>query len=264
MYQTNWHLEDREGKSLNSLELAGIAEIEESFDNNPGFRHPLWDFLEKGEYGLSTLREFSLLYYGHVRDFRKYLAGAITVSTSEFLQVSLAAILSEEYGLHYDQISQRINPSHPDLYRQFMASIGVSQDEWDSREAIQTAIENRKKNFALFQSGLEKEMMGAVIFGMESTTPYRHAKVTTGLKKVESDQRVVIDTTFFSRHVEDDPRHGQSIVFAIREWLCDTESILSLIEGARVSFDARRDFLDDVLSRIQKSEIEEVADEVVE
>jgi len=246
---TNWHLPDINGEQLTERELLALTRITESFSEHPGYRHRLWDWLASADYELVALQTFAELYYGHVRQFRKYLAGAITVSSNELVQASLAEILAEEYGRRYDPLLGTYGPSHPDLYRRFMRSIDLVPEDFDCSPPIPSIRAYYDVHYNMFQGGREIETMGAVIFAMESTTPYRHEKVTSGLSKFAPKCDLVIDDTFFSRHVEIDPRHGQSLLMPARAWLDDPIAITALMKGAELSFDARAKFLDEIMDR---------------
>lgn len=178
-------------------------------------RHPIWDWLASGSYSLEKLQSFALLYYGHIREFRKYLAGAITVSTIEQEQVEIAAILAEEYGVAYHAESQSYGPSHPDLYRSYAVD-RAERRRVGPRLGYGRCRRVQGSAFRLFQSGREVETMGALVFGMESSTPYRHERVTTGLRDFAKSNGTDVDTTFFSRHVEIDSRHGRRLITPIR------------------------------------------------
>ena len=246
--KTNWHLPDEAGNQLSENELTVLKGLLATFADHPGFRHPIWDWLAGSSYTLEELQTFAKVYYGHVQLFRKYLAGAITVSSIEDTQVALADILSEEYGCRYNPDIQGYGPWHPELYRLFMQSISVDPSESRTVPAIEGIEHFRSVHFAMFQGGEEVETIGAVVFGMESSTPYRHERVATGLDRFGADHGMAIDHTFFSRHVEVDPRHGQGILMTIRHWLDDSEKVELLRQGAFRSFDARKVFLDQVLN----------------
>ena len=249
--QTNWHLPDERGDQLTDAELAVLNGLLDSFAEHPGFHHRIWDWLAEGTYSLKQLQTFSSLYYAHVQLFRKYLAGAITVSIIEATQAALADIVAEEYGCRYDVELQAYGPSHPELYRRFMRSVGVQPEEWESVAPIAGIEHFRQVHYAMFQSGEELPMLGAVMFGMESSTPYRHHRVATGLEIFAAEHNLDVDHTFFSRHVEVDPRHGQSVLMTVRTWLDSPASVDLLRQGAIRSFDARTVFLDEVLERSQ-------------
>jgi pyrroloquinoline quinone (PQQ) biosynthesis protein C len=248
--KTNWHLPNSLGQALTPNQLESVSRIEESFADHGGFRHPLWDWLATGSFELPALQQFAALYYAHVNEFRKYLAGAITVSTIEPLQAALAEVLAEEYGRRFDPLKGMAGPSHPDLYRHFMQSIGIDPADWDSVPPINGIVHYKTTLFEMFRNDEEVAITGAVIFGMESTTPYRHERVSIGLQIFGRDHGIDVDHFFFSRHVEDDPRHGQSLLMPIRSWLDDRDRVEGLTAGALRAFDARKVFLDDLQSHL--------------
>jgi len=192
------------------------------------------------------------LYYPHVREFRRYLAGAITVASVESLQAELAEILAEEYGRRFDPDLMAYTPAHPELYRDFMRSLGVTEDEW-TRIPMSPGLDAMKGEiFELVQNRMEEHVLGAIIFGMEATTPYRHQCVTMGIERVMEREGIVVDHRFFSRHIDVDPRHGQSLLMPIRSWLADDARVFGLIDGAARAFSARAIFLDEVFTTLTK------------
>ena len=64
-----------------------LSQLEREYQGHPGFKHFFWDYMAQGQYDLDFLRKYSLHYYEHVRVFRLYLAGAMTVVKVEGLQV---------------------------------------------------------------------------------------------------------------------------------------------------------------------------------
>lgn len=248
--RTNWHKEDAQGEILSPEELEVIARITEIIEVHPGFAHPIWDWLASGDYSLDQLQTFAGNYYGHVEIFRKYLAAGVMLASNEKLQEELSEILAEEYGRRYDPEVGASSPSHPELYRRFMRSIDLDPSAWSERGALASIVTYRDVHFKMVTEIREYALIGAIIFAMESATPYRHARVTQGLEKYATTNQVIIDDTFFSRHVEVDPRHGQSLIMPVRDWLANEELVNEIIDGASESLDARRAFLDDLLTHV--------------
>ncbi len=252
MVATNWHLPDANNDQLTDSQLDAVRSIEKAVESHVGLKHPLWEWIATGSFDLDQLRAFAGMYYGHVRQFRKYLAGAITVSSVEPLQEALAEILAEEYGRRFDPKLGDFGPSHPELYRRFMRSIGMNPEDWHDELPIPGIRYYHSVIYDLFRGDRELEVMGAIIFGMEASTPYRHERVTAGIEKFCETSDLEIDHTFFNRHVEIDPRHGQSIIMPIREWLDDPGKVAALTRGAITCFEARAFFLDDLQRRINE------------
>jgi pyrroloquinoline quinone (PQQ) biosynthesis protein C len=247
---TNWHLPDSVGRQLSEDQLAILQSIIWAYDQHRGYRHPIWDWIGEGTFDLHAIQVFASLYYAHVRQFRKYLAGAITVSDQEELQSSLADILAEEYGRKFNRAAGANGPSHPELYRRFMRSIDVDPDDWEAVRPIAGIEHFNTVHFDMFRNGEEIEIAGAVIFGMESTTPYRHTKVDEGLRQFSRNAKRAVDGLFFSRHVEVDPRHGQSLLNSVHFWLNEPDAVRRLIDGTVRSLDAREVFLDDLQAHL--------------
>lgn len=217
---------------------ATVARIEQSYKNHPGYRHPFWEWMARGDYSAEKLREFALLYYGHVRYFRQYIARALSVVPEESVQIALAQILSDEYGLSG-------SPSHPELFRRFMRSLSLEEKDWQrSAKPFIGIREFRDRHFKLFQEEKYPETMGAVVFGFESTTPYRHARVVEGLQKFTERTGHNVDATFFSEHVTIDPHHSGSLLLPLKGMLQEEDNVQKVIRGAAVSFDARKACLD--------------------
>ncbi len=222
-----------------------IKKIEKSYTNHKGFKHPFWEWMESGDFTFQQLKRFALCYYGHVKVFRTYLAGALTIADNENLEVALAEIIGDEYGISEDSsISDKL--SHPEQFRRFMKSLGIKEEEWKNVETIEGIKHFKNVHFDMFHSGLREEMIGAIIFGLENTTPYRHKKVATGLEKFSKRHGIKIDASFFLEHVDLDPVHSNSLLAAIESWLQDSMKVKKIISGMTKSFDAREVFLDDL------------------
>lgn len=224
-----------------------LSQIRASYDDHPGFRHEFWDWFAEADLGHEDFRRFALAYYQHVLRFRLYVAGALTVAPSEPLQVALSEILADEYGVH---ISGRpAADSHPEMFRNFMRSLGLTEEDWEGNTPLYGIQRFFDMHFALFRGALVGESIGAVAFGMESTTPYRHGRVVDAIRRYEAKTGTKLDDTFFASHIEVDEHHS-NILFetAAPIFIEDQDSVE---RGARLSFDARQIFLDDLLKHMK-------------
>lgn len=220
-----------------------LSQIRSSYEHHPGFRHWFWDWFAEADLDQELVNEFALAYYQHVLRFRLYVAGALTIAPSESLQVAFAEILADEYGVHL--ANHPPADSHPEMFRSFMRSLGLSESEWEARTPLNGIAHFFDVHFALFRGGLVSEGLGAVIFGMESTTPHRHGRVLQGLENYQAAHPdTTIDATFFSSHVSIDEHHSDLLYRNAMPWMLrDPEGFA---RGARYSFDAREVFLDDL------------------
>lgn len=225
-----------------------VTDIEERYYDHSGYRHYFWDFMAVGDYDLEFLRKYALHYYEHVRVFRLYLAGAMTVVPIEAFQVTLSEIIADEFGVRlYDEPDV---DGHPELFRRFMRSLGLTEDDWETVSTGKNLLEGiahyKRIHYGLFNAGLAEEMVGAIIFGMERTTPHRHSRVLDGLKKFSARTGHKVDWQFFSEHVGVDDYHNNALLFPLQSWFHDPVKVDRMVQGATASFDARKGFLDDL------------------
>lgn len=225
-----------------------VKSIEERYYDHSGFRHYFWDFMEQGAYDLDFLRKYALHYYEHVRVFRLYLAGAMTAVPVEDFQVILSEIIADEFGVRL--YGEPDVDGHPELFRRFMRSLGLTEDDWEAVSTGKNMIEGiahyKKVHYGLFNAGLSEEIVGAIIFGMERTTPHRHSRVLEGLKKFSARTGHKIDWQFFSEHVGVDDYHNTALLVPLQSWFHDPVKVERMVQGATASFDARKGFLDDL------------------
>ena len=238
----------RETPKLDDDVLEVVKSIEERYSNHPGFRHYFWQFMAKGDYDLQFLRKYALHYYEHVRVFRLYLAGAMTAVPVEEFQVTLSEIIADEFGVRL--YNEPDVDGHPKLFRRFMRSLGLTEDDWETVSTGKNLIEGiahyKRIHYGLFNGGLAEEIVGAIIFGMERTTPHRHSRVLDGLKKFSDRTGHEIDWQFFSEHVGVDDYHNNALLFPLQSWFLDPVKVDRMMQGATASFDARKGFLDDL------------------
>jgi pyrroloquinoline-quinone synthase len=219
-----------------------IERIRESYADHPGYQHRFWQWFAQGAFDEAGLRRFALAYYQHVRRFRLYVAGALTIAPSEELQAVLAENLADEYGVPL--AGRPAAESHPEMFRRFMRSLGLTETDWEGDEPIEGIRRFQEVHFALFRGGLVSETIGAVVFGMESSTPYRHGMVLRGLDAFGRRTGRVVDAVFFESHVTGDETHSEELIEVAGPFVeADPDGVM---RGARLSFDARRLFLDDL------------------
>ena len=240
---------------IKNMNQESLLKLKNSFTNHPGFKHPFWDWFENGRFSDDQLRAFARLYYQHVRIFRQYIAGGILVSKEELTQKILTEILSDEYGIPDVDINGNERISHPEMYRRFLKSIGLSYTNFENEDPILGISYFKSVHFSLFTAGLEEESLGAIIFGCEGSTPYRHARVIAGLSKYEKNTSKTIDKTFFSSHIDIDQHHFSKLVDVVGNILRDPTRLDRFINGINISFDARKVFLDDLCIKIGLNDI---------
>ncbi len=159
--------------------------------------HPFYQAWTQGELPLSTLQTYAREYYHHVKAFPTYLSAVH--SRTEDMAVRrhlLENLMDEEAG----------SPNHPDLWRRFALSLGVSEAELDQApgEAAQELIATFR---SLCQSGVITEGLSA-LYSYESQIPAICTTKIDGLKKhygLTSPK----SWSYFSVHETADIEHAQ-------------------------------------------------------
>jgi pyrroloquinoline quinone (PQQ) biosynthesis protein C len=227
--------------------LEEVAMLEQVYRGHPGYKHFIWDHMAKGEYDLKFLQQFALHYYEHVRVFRLYLAGAMTAVPIEAFQVKLAEIIADEFGVRL--FGEPDVDGHPELFRRFMRSIGLTEDDWEriptGKNLIPGVAHYKRVHYGMFQT-LPEEIVGAIIFGMERTTPHRHSSMLAGLQKFAARSGIAVDPQFFAEHVAVDDYHNHALIEPLADWFEDPVAVDRMKQGALRSFDARLEFLDNL------------------
>merc|ERR1711871_61712 len=243
------------GRSTPVLEAdvqAVLDGLDADLQDHPGFKHFIWKHLASSSEDLAFWRKFSLHYYEHVRVFRLYLAGAMTVVPIEDFQIVLSEILADEFGVRLH--GEPDVDGHPALFRRFMASLGLTENDWEAvssgKNLLPGVAHYKKVHYSLFRGGLAEEMVSAIIFGMERTTPHRHSAVLDGLNTFSQRTGHKVDVQFFSEHVAVDDYHNTALLKPLESWFRDPTKVRRMKEGAIRSFDARREFLDNLAAEM--------------
>ncbi len=99
-----------------------ISQLEELIKKNHMLSHPFYQAWTCGHLSKETLQEYAKEYYHHVKAFPTYLSALHARSDDMEVRKSLLNnLIDEEAG----------TPNHPDLWRNFALSLGVTQEELD-------------------------------------------------------------------------------------------------------------------------------------
>jgi len=242
-----------ESPGMTSIVLSESAkqlqkDVFEVIQDHEGRQHAIWDHIGSGAISLEQFKLFAKYYYYHVLTFRRYIAGLLTAVSDEALQRVLADNLADEYGL-YGDISEYENISHPGLYRSFLRSLGVLEATVKECPVLPGYLYYRDFHLALLASPRTVESIGAVVFGMESTTPYRHTRVARGIELLSQKYGSRVDSRFFDEHSALDDHHSLELAQASVSSVAEQHD--AVIRGAVLSLDARKVFLDDLLAHIR-------------
>lgn len=151
----------------------------------------------KGELTQECLKVYAKDYYHHVKAFPTYLS-AIHARTEEAQtrRILLQNLIEEEAG----------NPNHPELWKQFVLSLGVTEEELDQHVPSKEICEV----VDLFRDICSKGHIGkgiAALYAYESQIPEICVSKIDGLKKFYGLKNPR-DWAYFSVHIEADKEHA--------------------------------------------------------
>lgn len=159
--------------------------------------HPFYQAWSKGALSKECLQEYAKDYYHHVRAFPTYLSALHSHTLdSETRREILNNLIEEEAG----------NPNHPDLWKAFTLSLGVTQKDIEEHQPspeMKSLIDTfnhicREKSVA---EGL------AALYSYESQIPPICISKIEGLKK-HYDLQNPQSWRYFSLHIEADEKHS--------------------------------------------------------
>lgn len=214
-----------------------LARLKREVIGHPALVHPFLGRFGQGDTSEEGVRIFAIQYYRHVRVSRLYLAALISnCGHDEKLQLALAEILFDEYG-HLDP-----EETHPALYRRFLRTLGVTEEEWEVPPTIPEVQLYISAHRELTRDPDIRLGLGALGPASEWPVPPIYVRLTEGLKKATDlpDEALEI----FTSHVTMDVAHARIMLEAIAPYAEDEEGQKKVREGAMRSLDARSVMLD--------------------
>lgn len=214
-----------------------LARLKREVIGHPALVHPFLGRFGQGDTREEGVRTFAIQYYRHVRVSRLYLAALISnCGHDEKLQLALAEILFDEYG-HLDP-----EETHPALYRRFLRTLGVTEEEWEVPPTIPEVQLYISAHRELTRDPDIRLGLGALGPASEWPVPPIYVRLTEGLKKATDlpDEALEI----FTSHVTMDVAHARIMLEAIAPYAEDEEGQKKVREGAMRSLDARSVMLD--------------------
>ncbi|HCC56240.1 MAG TPA: pyrroloquinoline quinone biosynthesis protein PqqC [Solibacterales bacterium] len=104
---------------------AEIQSLDQQIASKSLLQHPFYVAWSRGELSLPALREYAVQYYRHVAAFPTYISAVHAQCDDLAVRRHLLANLSDE---------EAGSPNHPELWLQFAAGLGVSQDDVEAAQ----------------------------------------------------------------------------------------------------------------------------------
>lgn len=211
-----------------------IQHIDALIQSKHLLKHDFYQAWSRGELSMECLKEYAKEYYHHVKAFPTYLS-AIHCRSEEPLtrRILLQNLIEEEGG----------SPNHPDLWKKFVLSLGVSVEELENHCPT---FEMRDLISCFRQICYQHEPVEgiAALYAYESQIPDICISKIEGLTN-HYNTASILDWEYFSVHIEADKQHADQEKTLLKSYLNDHNI-------DRVSFAVKRilDTLWNFLSRL--------------
>lgn len=173
-----------------------LDQIDQFIKNKHLLNHDFYKAWSEGKLSKECLCDYAKEYYHHVKAFPTYLSALHSnEENSATRKILLQNLIDEEAG----------SPNHPELWRNFALSLGVTSTELDSHKPS-TAMQNL---IATFRSLCREHTAAGLpaLYAYESQIPAISLSKIEGLKTfynlTEKDQ-----WEYFTVHIEADKEHA--------------------------------------------------------
>jgi pyrroloquinoline-quinone synthase len=192
----------RKNRELSATMLDSLDALIEKYHL---LKHPFYQAWSEGKLSKESLQLYAQQYYQHVRAFPENLQQLADRSTSPLTE------LVEE------NLAEELDPgaTHPQLWRQFAASLGVSGDSLDNARPLPGIAALLDTYDEVVSQGTMQEAVAA-FYVYEAQVPEIAAQKISGLRRFYdiTEPRAL---AYFGVHEEADVRHRA----AWRQWLAN-------------------------------------------
>ena len=196
--------------------------------------HPFYKAWSEGRLDLDTLRRYARQYFAQVKAFPTYVSGVHASTEDLELRRELLENLIEE---------ERGEDNHPELWTRFAEGLGVTREELDSTELLDSTKSSVEALRSLTRSDTIEGL--AALYAYESQIPQVANTKRAGLSEFYGidDQRTV---EFFKVHEHYDVAHSASERDALARLCPDGARQQRALDAAETGARALWGFLDGV------------------
>lgn len=213
-----------------------IEQIDALIQSKHLLKHDFYQAWTRGELSIDCLKEYAKEYYHHVKAFPTYLS-AIHCRTEDAAtrRILLENLIEEEAG----------SPNHPDLWKNFALSLGVTEEELGNHHASEemNTLVSSFRRICSQQSIVEGI---AALYTYESQIPEICISKIDGLKK-HYGMRNPASWEYFRVHIAADKEHAAQEQQLLRNYIDSTNQ-----DGVRNAVSKTLDVLWNFLSSLSK------------
>ncbi|MCU0329509.1 MAG: CADD family putative folate metabolism protein [Candidatus Kapabacteria bacterium] len=212
-----------------------LQKLDEIVSERHMLQHPFYIMWNDGQLTIDMLREYAAEYYHQVHFFPTYVSAThANCDDMEVRQMLLENLIEEEHGVN----------NHPELWRRFAETVGVSREELASRRFLP----HTRASVSILKELARRDNPAeglAALYAYESQIPEISTTKIDGLKKWYN-----LDTPnaleFFAVHEHADEIHRTVTREALVKMCQSTEQKQAALDAAREAADAFNLLLDGV------------------
>ncbi len=163
--------------------------------------HPFYQAWSHGKLTSTDLREYAAEYYHHVAAFPSYLSAFHSRLQDGAMRKAVAENCADEEG-----IGSPDGRSHAELWMDFVAGFGGSEQDVQSRRPVNEVLELISSFRRIAREGSSAEALAA-FYAYESQVPRVAKEKTRGLKEMYGADAKAC--RYFTLHTTADLRHSQ-------------------------------------------------------
>jgi pyrroloquinoline-quinone synthase len=217
---------------------AFIHSLEQEILHHEAVHHPFLKRFATEKITVGQIQTFGLQHYQLVKVFVNYMTNVLPKIPDQDASSLFRVVFDDEFGQH------TIFRSHPALYRNFLKSLGLSDEAW-GRVSLLPEIEGFIEGHMALTRGQDFIFaLGAIGPGHEFSIPTMFTYLIDGIKKSTdlSDE----DVEYFSLHIEEDKEHAVVFNQLISRHVVTEDGQKRLRDGAMRSLSLRKQFWDGI------------------
>lgn len=212
-----------------------LQKLDEIVSERHMLQHPFYIMWNEGQLTIDMLREYAAEYYHQVHFFPTYVSAThANCDDMEIRQMLLENLIEEEHGVN----------NHPELWRRFAETVGVSREDLASRRFLP----HTRASVSILKELARRDNPAeglAALYAYESQIPEISTTKIEGLKKWYN-----LDTPnaleFFAVHEHADEIHRTVTREALVKMCQSAEQKQAALDAAREAADAFNLLLDGV------------------
>jgi len=213
-----------------------IIHLQKEVEQHEAVHHPFLKRFSKGGLSTAQLKVFGLQHYQLVRIFVNYMTNLLPRIPDPDAGKLLRSVFDDEFGQY------TIFRSHPALYRKFLKSFGLEDEDWGGVRLFPEVTSFIRLHMDITRDEDFLVGLGAIGPGHEYSIPIMFSYLVSGFKNSKILNDEVIE--YFTLHIVEDIDHAEVFNELILRHVDSIDGQEKVRKGVMLSLEARRVFWD--------------------